>query len=85
MGNKYWRPGEPIVIEALGQSWTFTSDVIRLLPFNGLSPHDTLKKIILWNGSMKGYDDGVFQVDISGITLRFTVNGDQILVDDPYS
>lgn len=85
MADKYWRPGEPVVIEALGQTWTFSSDVIRLLPFNGLSPHDTLKQVILWHGSMKGYDDGVYEVDVAGIALRFTVAGDTVAVEDPYS
>jgi hypothetical protein len=72
------------VIDALGQSWTFTPAVIRLLPLNGGRPHDTLKAIILAHGSMKGYEEGVYEVDSFGITLRFTVNGDSILVDDPY-
>ncbi|MDX1435886.1 MAG: hypothetical protein R3335_03685 [Anaerolineales bacterium] len=86
MNQPAWRRGEPIVIEALGQTWTFTADVIRLLPFNGVSPHDTLKQIILAYGTMRGYEEGIFEVDsFGGITLRFTVEGNQILVEDPYA
>ncbi|HJS29936.1 MAG TPA: hypothetical protein VJ768_09965 [Anaerolineales bacterium] len=85
MNEFQWRRGEPIVIEALGQTWTFTPAVIRLLPFNGGSPHGTLKAIILAHGSMRGYEEGIYEVDSFGITLKFTVTGDAIVVDDPYA
>jgi hypothetical protein len=85
MKEPYWRRTSPIIIEALGQTWTFTPEVLRLLPFNGGDPEDTLKTVILAHGSMRRYEEGVFQVDSFGITLRFTVRGNSIIVDDPYA
>jgi hypothetical protein len=85
MADKRRRPGEPIIIEALGQTWYFSPDVIRELRVTGIDPHDTLKTIILFHGSKRGFENGEYEVESYGIPLRLTVSDNSILVEDPYA
>jgi hypothetical protein len=85
MKNPRWRIDKPVIIEALGQIWYFSPDVIRILALSGVDPLDTLKTIIMFHGSKKGYDDGEYEVESFGIPLRLTVRSNSITVEDPYA
>ena len=85
MENHRLRSGDSIIIEALGQTWYFTPDVVRMLRMSGLDPEDTLKTIIMFHGSKKGFDDGEYEVESFGFPLRLTVREKAIIVDDPYA
>lgn len=79
------RSGESIIIEALGQTWFFTPDVVRVLAVAGIDPRDSVRTIILDFGSKKRFADGVYEVDTFGTQLRLTVTDDSVIVDDPYA
>ena len=79
------RSGESIIIEALGQTWFFTPDVVRVLSMAGVDPQDSVRTIILDFGSKKRFDNGVYEVDTFGTQLRLTVSDDSVIVDDPYA
>jgi hypothetical protein len=76
---------ESIILEALGQTWYFTPDVVEALAGGSSNPAETLRTLVLSHGSLRGYEDGVYHVDGFGILLRLTVRGSSIIVDDPYS
>lgn len=77
--------GEAMNIDALGQTWTFTPQVVRLLKLTGLDPENTIKTIIMSHGSKKGFDDGVYEVESYGIPLQLRVSNNSVIVDDPYA
>ncbi|MDX1436314.1 MAG: hypothetical protein R3335_05865 [Anaerolineales bacterium] len=79
------RSGESIIIEALGQTWFFTPDVVRVLSITGADPLDTMKTIIMDYGSQKGFKEGVYEIDTFGTELRLTVSDNSVIVDDPYA
>jgi hypothetical protein len=85
MGERALFTTPPMIIEALGQTWYFTPDVFRELGFNRMDPEPTLKSIIMTHGSMKGFEEGVYFGDILGVPLRFTVQDNTIIVDEPYN
>ena len=85
MDSPLRRSGESIIIEALGQTWFFTPDVVRVLAVAGVDPQDSVRTIILDFGSKKRFNDGVYEVDTFGTQLRLTVNNDAVIVDDPYA
>ena len=76
---------EAVIIEALGQTWHFTPDIVRTLTITGLNPHDTMKMIIMFHGSKKGIDAGEYEIDSAGIPIKLTAKEDLIVVDDPYA
>ncbi|HJS29937.1 MAG TPA: hypothetical protein VJ768_09970 [Anaerolineales bacterium] len=76
---------DSIILEALGQTWYFTPDVVSELANDSADPKETLRTLVLSHGSLRGYEDGVYHVDDFGILLRLTVRESSIIVDDPYS
>ncbi|MDX1435884.1 MAG: hypothetical protein R3335_03675 [Anaerolineales bacterium] len=85
MENHKLRSGDSIIIEALGQTWYFTPEVVRMLKLTGLDPEDTMKTIIMSHGSKKGFEDGVYEVESFGLPLQLTVKDTSVIVDDPYA
>ena len=85
MADQRRRTGDPIIIEALGQTWYFTPDVIRELRTAGMDPQDSLKTIIMFHGSKRGIEVGEYEVESFGIPLRLTVTENSIIVEDPYA
>jgi hypothetical protein len=79
------RMSPPLILEALGQTWYFTPDVVSELASDSPDPCDTLKTIVLTHGSLRGYEDGIYYVDNFGMLLRLTVSQHSIIVDDPCS
>jgi hypothetical protein len=85
MPCKHGHRDKPVTIDALGKRWIFTPALIRLLGFYGDDPSDSLKLIIMAYGSMKDFEDGIYESNIFGISIRMIVRGKTVLVDDPFA
>lgn len=85
MNRPGWLSGENRSIEALNQTWYFTPDVIRVFRITGLDPESVMKTLIMEEGSMKPYDDGVYQVYSFGLEIQLRVEDGSVYVEDPYA
>jgi hypothetical protein len=80
-----WRTRETKTIQALDQTWYFTPDVIRVFRIAGLDPEVVMKGLIMEEGSMKPYDDGVYKVFSFGFEIQLRVASGAVFVGDPYA
>ena len=85
MNRPGWRSRETKTIQALDQTWYFTPDVIRVFRITGLDPELVMKTLIMEEGSMKQFEDGVYKVYSFGFEVQLRVENGSVFVEDPYA
>ena len=79
------KPSRPRIIEAFGQTWHITPQVLTSLAPYGVGPPPTVKAMVIDLTSSKGLKEGDRIIDYLGVELKISVRGELVRVDDPYT
>jgi hypothetical protein len=67
-----------------GQTWYFTRPALSALHLYGLGSRKSLKALIIKMGTSSGMAVGTHEICYEGVDLRLSVEGQQVLVVDPF-
>ena len=75
---------KPISIDVFGQNWQITTAAQSALAIYGVNSFSAFKGMIVDLASVRGVEDGTYIINYGGVELQVTVQGENVLVDDPY-